>query len=319
MPIESASDLFVAKGVDLRHWHNVSSDIIKYLRDKLDRAGEAAVYKGSLENLAAFSGVEDTASKGDVWTNEETGVNLMWNGEDWIPVSLYRIDFDREAIEGSERGIQSGYVWTALQNVITDEEIEEILRMMDDDYELQSSIDNVSNQLADVIQDVHDLQDKYDRLPNPLISEDEGNDIVKGSDGGLYFDMESTELTQRIENIENGASTTIENIIQTDGTPITIDESSPNVVFIEASDDVTLSFTALPRTSWMVKHLYIEAMTTVHISFLNAIFANQSEDPQYGNEGFSIFIRCTWIGGKVVLEVLDNSQCASNLQALGWE
>lgn len=319
MPIESASDLFVAKGVDLRHWHNVSSDIIKYLRDKLDRAGEAAVYKGSLENLAAFGGVEDTASKGDVWTNEETGVNLMWNGEDWIPVSLYRIDFDREAIEGSERGIQSGYVWTALQNVITDEEIEEILRMMDDDYELQSHIDNVSNQLADVIQDVHDLQDKYDRLPNPLISEDEGNDIVKGSDGGLYFDMESTELTQRIENIENGASTTIENIIQTDGTPITIDESSPNVVFIEASEDVTLSFTALPRTSWMVKHLYIEAMTTVHISFLNAIFANQSEDPQYGNEGFSILIRCTWIGGKVVLEVLDNSQCASNLQELGWE
>ena len=69
----------------------------------------------------------------------------------------------------------------------------------------------------------------------------------------------------------------------------------------------------------MVKHLYIEAMTTVHISFLNAIFANQSEDPQYGNEGFSILIRCTWIGGKVVLEVLDNSQCASNLQELGWE
>lgn len=318
MPIESASDLFVAKGVDLRHWHNVSSDIIKYLRDKLDRAGEAAVYKGSLENLAAFSGVEDTASKGDVWTNEETGVNLMWNGEDWIPVSLYRIDFDKEAIENSERGIQSGYVWTALQNVITDEEIEEILRMMDDDYELQSSIDNVSNQLADVIQDVHDLQDKYDRLPHPLISEDEGNDIVKGEDGGLYFNMESTELVQRIENIENGAPVTIEDIYQSDGTPMTIDESSPSVVFIQAREDVTLSFTALPRTSWMVKHLYIEAVNTVHITFLNALFANQSEDPQYGNEGFSILIRCTWIGGKVVLEVLDNSQCANNLQALGW-
>ena len=318
MPIESANDLFIANGPDLRHWHNVSSDIILYLRDKLARAGEAAVFKGTLPNLAAFGGVEDTACRGDVWANEETGVNLMWSGTEWVPVSLFRIDYDKEAIEGSERGIQSGYIWTALQNVITDEEIEEILRGIDGDQELLNSITSLSNQLADMAQDIQEMQARCNALPDPLISADEGNDITKGEDGGVYFDVDASNLARRVDLLETASSTTIESIIQTDGSQITVNEDSPNVIFIEASEDVNIAFEAMPRTRWMVKHLYIEALQTVRISFANSIFANQSEDPQYGNAGFSILIRCTWIGGKIILEVLDNSQCASNLQELGW-
>ena len=318
MPIESANDLFIANGPDLRHWHNVSSDIILYLRDKLARAGEAAVFKGTLPNLAAFGGVEDSACRGDVWTNEETGINMMWSGTEWVPVSLFRIDYDKEAIEGSERGIQSGYIWTALQNVITDEEIEEILRGIDGDEELLNSITSLSNQLADMAQDIEEMKVKCNAIPDPLVSADEGNDISKGADGGVYFDIDSSSVVQRIETLEANASTVIESIVQTNGAQITISEDSPNVTFIEASEDVAISFEALPRTRWMFKHLYIEALQTVRIQFINSIFSNQSEDPQYGNAGFSILVRCTWIGGKIILEVLDNSQCASNLQELGW-
>lgn len=316
MPIESASDLFVAKGSDLRHWHNVSSDIIIYLRDKLDRAGEAVVYRGSLQNLAAFGGVQDNAVHGDVWTNEETGINMMWNGTDWVPVSLFRIDYDREAIEGSERGIQSGYVWTALQNVITDEEIERIVAECEADAGIQNALRDISNQLADILLDISDLNEKYSRIPEPLVSEDEGNDISKGEDGGVYLNVSESALAERVERLEQGSWTEIETVIRTDGSTIQIGTDSPQVVFIEADQDVSLSFDTLPRQSWMVKHIYIEALAPVRISFGGAVFADQSEDPQYGSEGYGILLRCTWVAGKAVLEVLDNSQAAKN--AADW-
>lgn len=317
MPIESANDLFVANGVDLRHWHNVSSDIIKYLRDKLDRAGVAVVYKGALENQAAFGNVQDSATHGDVWTNEETGVNMMWDGDDWVPVSLYRIDYDTEAIEGSERGIQSGYVWTALQNVITDPEIEEIIASIDTDYELQSMLGNISNTLSDLIQDMHYLQDRVVRIPNPIISTDNGNSIVQGDDGGVFLNLSESILNERLDAVERTIGTTVNTIVPASGEPVVVGAESPTVIFIEASEDVHLQFREQARNVWMMKYVYIEALNDIALSYSNAVFSDQSEVPYYGNAGYSILIRCIWIGGKIILEVIDNSQCAVN--ASQWQ
>ena len=176
MAIETAKDLYVAKGADLRHWHDVSSDIIKYLKDKLNRAAEAVVYKGKLANTDAFDALPEPPVKGDAWTNEETGVNLMWDGEHWIPVSLFRLDFDKEPIENSINGIQSGYIWKALQNFIDDPTIYRIVGEADQDPELQSYLNDISNQMADLIQDLADLTARFNQIPDPLISPEERNE-----------------------------------------------------------------------------------------------------------------------------------------------
>lgn len=313
MAIETAKDLYVANGADLRHWHDVSSDIIKYLKDKLNRAAEAVVYKGVLPNSEAFDNLEDIR-KGDTWTNEETGVNLMWNGEEWIPVSLFRMDFDKEAIEGSINGIQSGYIWTALQNFIDDPTIYRIVGEAYEDPELQNALHDISNQLADIVQDIIDLNAKYARIPDPLISTDEGNEIIKGEDGGVFFDSEHCRLAERLERLEAASATSVAPILS-DGTPIAVNNSSPDVIYIEADQDVQIIFEPLTKYEWMVKHLYIESLADISVSIENGTFANVEEDPHYGQEGYGMLIRCTWIGGKIILEVLDNSQCAANVSS----
>lgn len=314
MAIETAKDLYVANGADLRHWHDVSSDIIKYLKDKLNRAAEAVVYKGKLANEDAFNSLAEPPVKGDAWTNEETGVNMMWNGNQWIPVSLFRLDFDREPVENSLNGIQSGYIWTALQNFIDDPTIYRIVGEADQDPELQDYLHDISNQLADLMQDLEDLTRRFNQLPEPLVSPEEDNEIVRAEDGGLYFNSEDSRLEERVLALESARAREVESVIQTNGTYMTIGENSPEVTFIEAYGDISFNFESLPRMKWTVKHIYIESFNDINLSFENASFADVSEDPRYGRSGYAILIRCTWIAGKVVLEVLDNSQMYVNVE-----
>ena len=319
MAIESAKDLYVANGADLRHWHDVSSDIIKYLKDKIERAASAVVYKGVLPNLESINDI-DNAVKGDVWTNEETGVNFMWNGENWIPVSLFRMDFDKEAIEDSINGIQSGYIWKSLQNFIDDPAIYRIVNSVDEDSELQNYIHDISNQLADFIQDLEDLKEKYDRIPNPIISEQDGNEISKSEeDGGAYFDSEHCRLADKLAVLESTVQNYITNnvtvIDELDENPIIVNESSPDVIYIEADQDVHLIFEPTEKYTWIVKHIYIESLANISLLVENASFANVEEDPHYGQEGYGLLFKCIWIGGKVILEVMDNSQCKTNVES----
>lgn len=311
MAIETAKDLYVANGADLRHWHDVSSDIIKYLKDKLNRAAEAVVYKGVLPDSEAFDALENVL-KGDTWTNEETGVNLTWNGEEWVPVSLFRMDFDREAIEGSTNGIQSGYIWTALQNFIDDPTIYRIVGEAEQDPELQNILHDISSQLADLMHDLADLREKYERIPDPIVSTDDGNELIKGEDGGAYFNSERSILSERVSALERSTATTIEPVVA-DGSPVLINEASSDVIYIETDQDLHIIFELLPKRSWMVKHIYVESSSDISIEFQNATFSNVSEDPRYGFNGNSLLLRCIWIGGKVVVEAIDNSQAAVNV------
>ena len=314
MPIESAKDLYVANGVDLRHWHDVSSDIIKYLKDKLNRAAEAVVYKGPLANMDAILAQTEDAMHGDVWTNEETGVNFMWNGEDWIPVSLFRVDFDKEPIEGSTNGIQSGYIWTALQNFIDDPTIYRIVEEAEGDPEFQNILLDVSNRLADIILDISDLRARIERIPDPMISEDEGNEIIKGSDAGLYYNSNNSKLAERVHNLEIVKPKEIETKVEPDGATIQMTSESPEITYLEAFGDLTFDFEILPKSQWMTKYIYVEAMANIALTFVNATFSDMSDQPSYGQAGYGIFIRCTWIAGKIILEVLDNSQETKNVE-----
>ena len=310
MAIESAKDLFVANGADLRHWHDVSADIIKYL-NKLHRAIDAVVYKGTLPNMAAFEELDP--QKGDTWTNLETGVNLSWNGTQWIPVSLFRMDFDKEPIEGSTNAIQSGYIWTALQNFIDDPTIYRIVAEADNDPELVNALEDVSNRLADIIQDLADLTEKFERIPDPLLSPEEANELTKAEDGGLFFDSEHCRLAQRVAMLESSQTIDVGDPIHPENGYYVVSEESPDIIYIETDEDLTLNFEALQKTKWMVRHVYIEALANIRLVCQNAEYANVSEAPQYGNAGYGILIRCTWVAGKVILEVLDNSQTAVNV------
>ena len=235
---------------------------------------------------------------------------------DACPIPVVKTKKAIEALTADETVVVLVDNETALQNVITDEEIERIVAECEADAGIQNALRDISNQLADILLDISDLNEKYSRIPEPLVSEDEGNDIAKGEDGGVYLNVSETALAERVERLEKGSQSEIESTIRTDGSTIYVGTDSPQVVFIEADQDVSLSFDTLPRQSWMVKYVYIEALAPVRITFRDAVFADQSEDPQYGSEGYGILLRCTWIAGKAVLEVLDNSQAAKN--AADW-
>ena len=311
MAIESAKDLFVANGADLRHWHDVSADIIKYLKDKLNRVADAVVYKGTLANMDAFD--EQEPVKGDTWTNQETGINMMWNGTQWVPVSLFRMDFDKEAIENSINGIQSGYIWTALQNFIDEPTIYRIVEEAENDSELRNSLEDISNRLADIVQDLADLSDKYDSLPSPLLSSEEQNELSTAADGGIYFNSETCRLEERVSALENVQTTNVGTPIVPQNGIVVIQSDSPEIIYIEAEEDLTLYFEPLDRQEWIVRHIYIETLADIHIEFNNASFANELEDPNYGMAGYGMLLKAIWVAGKVILEVIDNSQSATNV------
>ena len=115
-----------------------------------------------------------------------------------------------------------------------------------------------------------------------------------------------------MERLETATATTVEPIVA-DGTPITVNASSPNVIYIEAEQDVQIIFEPLTKHEWMVKYIYIESLADISLSIENGTFANVEEDPHYGQAGYGMLIRCTWVGGKIVLEIVDNSQCAANV------
>ena len=166
------------------------------------------------------------------------------------------------------------------------------------------------------------LKNRYDsaarwKMHNPVLMEGEfGVDEygrVKAGDGttawnSLPYVMDSFRLEPvRSSQVQNGV--------------ISISPISDQVVYVFAEGDVVLEFEKVWKDGevdkfyFTQKRIYVEnpGPEAVRLSVQNAEWANDINAPDWGDPGMHIYILATWIGGRIILEIVDNDQLADNV------
>ena len=166
------------------------------------------------------------------------------------------------------------------------------------------------------------IKNKYDSAArwkefNPVLMEGEfGVDEygrVKAGDGttewnSLPYVMESFRIDPvRSGSFENGS--------------IPISPLSDQVMYIIAEGNVQLDFEKvwkdgeIDKFYFTQKKIYIENESegSIALSAINAEWANDLNSPDWGRPGMHLYILATWIGGRIILEIIDNDQAADNL------
>lgn len=166
------------------------------------------------------------------------------------------------------------------------------------------------------------IKNKYDSAArwkelNPVLLEGEfGVDEygrVKAGDGStawnsLPYVMESFRLTPvSSDSYEDGI--------------IPVSPLSDQVMYISAKGNAVLNFEKVWKNGevdkfyFTQKRIYIENDSSSNISLgvQNAEWANDLNSPDWGRSGMHLYILATWIGGRIILEIVDNDQAADNL------
>ena len=166
------------------------------------------------------------------------------------------------------------------------------------------------------------IKNKYDSATrwkevNPVLLEGEfGVDEygrVKAGDGStawnsLPYVMESFRLDPiHSEDYQNGI--------------VPVSPLSDQVVYVIAQESLTLNFepvykdNAVDKFFFTQKKIYVEnaSDSTITLSIQNAEWANDINSPDWGMPNMHLYILATWIGGRIILEVVDNDQLADNL------
>jgi len=165
------------------------------------------------------------------------------------------------------------------------------------------------------------IKNKYDsaarwKSVNPVLLEGEfGIDEygrVKAGDGttawnSLPYVMESFRLDP-VRSSESGGT-------------VSISPLSDQVVYVYVEGDAVLNFEKvyldgeIDRLYYVQKRIYLENVSgsDVALSVQNAEWANDVLEPEWGKPGMHLYILATWIGGRIILEMLDNDQLADNM------
>lgn len=102
---------------------------------------------------------------------------------------------------------------------------------------------------------------------------------------------------------------------------VSISPLSDQVMYIVAEGNVVLNFESvykdgsIDKLYFTQKKIYIEnaSENNVELTINNAEWANDLNHPDWGRPGMHLYILATWIGGRIILEVVDNDQAADNL------
>lgn len=174
----------------------------------------------------------------------------------------------------------------------------------------------MTKQLLSRIRNKYDSAARWKRI-NPVLLEGEfGVDEygrIKVGDGqsgwnSLPYVMESF----RLEPVESSS--------YQNGT-VPVSPLSDQIVYVIAKDDVVLDFEKVYRDEtvdklyFTQKKIYIEndAGKEISLSIQNAEWANDLNAPDWGMPGMHLYILATWIGGRIILEIIDNDQAADNI------
>ena len=99
------------------------------------------------------------------------------------------------------------------------------------------------------------------------------------------------------------------NVIASSGATQTIASDSNNVTVITVdSAAFNLTFTSAAAGVYAEKFVHLNAGVNTEVTYSGAVFANNAVKPVWGTQGKNLFIKATFVAGRVILNVLDNDQ-----------
>lgn len=99
------------------------------------------------------------------------------------------------------------------------------------------------------------------------------------------------------------------NVISGSGSTQTIASDSNNVTVITVdSAAFNLTFTPAAAGVYAEKFVHLNAGVNTEVTYSGAVFANNAVKPTWGTQGKNLFIKATFVAGRVILNVLDNDQ-----------
>lgn len=314
--INSANDLYISVNDELRPWSDVSQDIIEYLKKKVDAISNAIVYKGSVENKSDLNAI-NSPKIGDMYNVvNDNNNNYAWNGTEWDSLGPLANIIDEEAIQNSENAIQSGFIYDALMNYVTFEQIQTIINEVFGSDEISNITSNLSQALSDITEDISDINTRLEGIPDPLISTQMNNAIINGIDNGLYVEDNSSALEElqetvnllkdRVDNLDETAVrdnpiTTINSVVINDGI-VSVDINSDKIMYYKVSGDVTFDFSVSSNdTEFSEKYLYVEVIDTANLYIENCVWDKIANQPTTYESGTKLLAKVIWIGGNVYI------------------
>lgn len=104
---------------------------------------------------------------------------------------------------------------------------------------------------------------------------------------------------------------------------IPISPLSDQVVYVIAKENIVLDFEKvwkdgeIDKLYFTQKRIYVENGTNENVKLVikNAEWANDLNAPDWGYPGMHLYILATWIGGRIILEIVDNDQLADNIDS----
>lgn len=283
--IDSANDLYVAiKNNDTRElkpWSIVAQDIIQYLRKKIEKIEQAVVYKGSVNNVSDLNNAEKVVGNMYTVVNDHNN-NYVYTGSTWINLGTV---YDTEAIQNSKNAVESNFIYNALINYATYEQIQQII---DDIFGDSGNLSDITRNINDIINVIN-------------------NDI-----SDLQGDV--TEIKEQLTNLEN--TNNVKSITTLNNNSTIIDKESDNTLFYKISGNVTLNFVpSNDENFFTTKYIYIEIIgnNTNKLIITNASWSMLQEDPTFTKKGCYILAKAIWIANKVIIETIDINQLPTEI------
>ena len=98
-------------------------------------------------------------------------------------------------------------------------------------------------------------------------------------------------------------------VVASSGAAQAISATSANVTVITVdSSAFNLTFSPAEVGVYAEKFIHLNAGVDTVVTYTNAVFANNSVKPTWGLTGKNLFIKATFVAGRVVLNILDNDQ-----------
>ena len=160
------------------------------------------------------------------------------------------------------------------------------------------------------------IQNKYDtadnwKTVNPVLKTGEigFDDLGRAKVGDGVTSWNSLNYINDVEKLVAQTDTTTNefNIAPT---------GDKRIYYFKVTKDTTLDFISINDELFFVeKRIYIHNIGSNEITLTlnNAEWANDAYNTDWGKPGMHLYLQATWIGGRIIVEVVDNDQLADEM------
>lgn len=126
------------------------------------------------------------------------------------------------------------------------------------------------------------------------------------------------ELGERIGQFNPKFDTNVDIFVseENDNTSV-INYDSSNYTIVKVKSSVyNTTFVPADENTYAEKFIHYTAMVDTSLTFSGAVWANNEEPPQWGMKERNLLVRAIFIGGRVILNTIDNDQTMLNIEYL---